>query len=259
MMIDEDDAIRRGDENYWDWLRLIALACDDGEVRERGGVLVTCIGTPPAWFNIVFITQPLADPARQIADGVRYFDERGLDCIVRMREGVDPASEAACVALGMPYSDTVPGMILSDMTDRGNTVAGLEIRTCATDAESGEHIATSARIFGMERSMVERVMGLRYQRQPDMATYNGYVDGRCVATSGLYATHRVAGVYNVTCDPEYRGRGIGEAMTWHAVNEGAKIGCLIASLQASEMGAPVYARMGFRALAPYRTFHRPGV
>lgn len=257
-MIDEHDAIRRGDENYWDWLRLIALSSGGGEVRERDGVLLTCIGSPPEWFNIAFITRPLADPARQIAEAARYFDGRGLDFIVRVREGVDPAAEAACAALGMPYTDTLPGMALIGLSARSTQVAGLEIRTCATGREFDEHIAASARSFGMDPAMVGRMMGARYQREPDMAMFNGYIDGRCVATSQLYATARVAGVYNVTCDPQDRGRGIGEAMTWHAVSEGARIGCIVASLQASEMGAPVYARMGFRALAPYRTFHRPG-
>ena len=53
-----------------------------------------------------------------------------------------------------------------------------------------------------------------------------------------------------------RRRGIGEAITWHAVHVGAERGALIACLQASEMGAPVYERMGFRVTAQYLTFGR---
>jgi predicted acetyltransferase len=66
-----------------------------------------------------------------------------------------------------------------------------------------------------------------------------------------------AGIYNVATLPSHRKRGYGEAMTWRAVAGGAAAGCDVAILQASQMGRPIYERMGFRLVAPYRTFHRP--
>jgi predicted acetyltransferase len=53
---------------------------------------------------------------------------------------------------------------------------------------------------------------------------------------------------------KFRRRGVGEALTWHAVREGVAAGCRSATLQASEMGRPIYERMGFRLVAPYKTF-----
>jgi len=70
-------------------------------------------------------------------------------------------------------------------------------------------------------------------------------------------SHGVAGVYNVATLAAYRRRGLGEGMTAHAAQEGARAGCRMASLQSSEMGLPVYTRMGFRTVAGYRTFVRP--
>lgn len=66
----------------------------------------------------------------------------------------------------------------------------------------------------------------------------------------------IAGVTFVGTRDAYRKRGLGEAITWHAVREGAKAGCTVAALQASEMGRPIYERMGFRTVAGYRTFVR---
>ena len=51
--------------------------------------------------------------------------------------------------------------------------------------------------------------------------------------------------------PEFRRRGYGAAATWAAIEVGAQRGCDHAVLQASEMGAPVYRRMGFVDVGRY--------
>jgi len=45
-------------------------------------------------------------------------------------------------------------------------------------------------------------------------------------------------------------------MTWRSVLRGREAGCSVAVLEASELGKPVYERMGFRVVAPYKTFRR---
>ena len=86
---------------------------------------------------------------------------------------------------------------------------------------------------------------------PGMTFYIGYLDGAPVATSQLAVSYGIAGVHTVSTLPAYRGRGIGEAMTWRAVLDGRAEGCDAAYLQASEMGYPVYQRMGFLHVADY--------
>jgi predicted acetyltransferase len=72
-----------------------------------------------------------------------------------------------------------------------------------------------------------------------------------------YTSHRIAGVHNVSTLPEFRGRGLGEAMTWHAALDGRAEGCIASALQASAMGFPIYERMGYRHVVSYETWDVP--
>jgi GNAT superfamily N-acetyltransferase len=81
----------------------------------------------------------------------------------------------------------------------------------------------------------------------------GYVEHRPVTTATAYVDERFVGVYAVATTPEARGHGYGEAITWAATL------CrpdLPATLQASELGRPVYARMGYRSVAGFTVYER---
>ncbi len=93
---------------------------------------------------------------------------------------------------------------------------------------------------------------------PDMFVYVGYTDGVPV-TSGLgFRTGRTIGVYNIATVETARRRGYGAAMTMRIVDDGAAAGCDLAILQASDMGRPIYERLGFRLVVDYGGFVDPG-
>ena len=54
-----------------------------------------------------------------------------------------------------------------------------------------------------------------------------------------------AGVYNIAVLESARGRGIGHAITAALMNVGVEAGCTNAVLHATELGRPVYERLGF--------------
>jgi GNAT superfamily N-acetyltransferase len=76
----------------------------------------------------------------------------------------------------------------------------------------------------------------------------GRVDGRPVTTATAYIADGLVGVYAVATTADARGRGYGEAITWAATLSRSD---LPATLQASEMGLPVYERMGYRTIAEF--------
>jgi GNAT superfamily N-acetyltransferase len=88
----------------------------------------------------------------------------------------------------------------------------------------------------------------------DQSRYTGLVDGKAVAVSSLVMAGGLAGVYAVATLPEARRRGIGTAMTLHAIAEGRRRGATMAVLQASSMGRPIYERIGFPLAYEYELY-----
>lgn len=74
-----------------------------------------------------------------------------------------------------------------------------------------------------------------------------YLHNDIVAATGLvYHQKDVAGIYLVGTTPEYRRRGFADAIVRRALKNEAKKGVSTVVLQASEMGFPVYERIGFQ-------------
>lgn len=76
--------------------------------------------------------------------------------------------------------------------------------------------------------------------------YVGYLDGQPVATNMLFNGAGVAGLYAVGVLPAARGMGIGAAITLKPLLDARTQGERYGVLFSTEMGVPVYQRIGFR-------------
>ena len=96
---------------------------------------------------------------------------------------------------------------------------------------------------------------------PRWVPYVGLLDGEVVASTILMHDGDAAGLYAVAVLPECQRRGIGGALTLRALADARDRGVSLVTLRASDAGASMYARIGFREFCRIRQYWHfpPGV
>lgn len=144
-------------------------------------------------------------------------------------------------------------ILLKESADLRPLPSDLEIRQVRDVSERLSWERTAALGFQMsDPNFFDRLATPQSLATKGLTYYLGICAGKPVATSILYESDSIAGIYGVSTVPEFRGRGFGAAMSAFAVREGFQRGCDLSSLQASPIGFPVYLKMGFRHILDYQ-------
>lgn len=230
----EADLTRRALAAFYDDWRALAAASSEGEIVEGEGVVLIATGIPTPIFNKVFVFDTPADG--WLDDARTFFEKRALQFSVELRPGID---DAETLAAGFQRFGDMPFMIWDEPAQAWPDVDGIVIVELS-GPDDGFNAAV-AEGFGMPVSLVESISEV----VRDASELHQFVarDGdRAVGTS-MRMDGAGAGIYTVATVSEYRGRGIGAALTARAAR-----GAPFAYLQASSLGLPVYERMGFRVV-----------
>lgn len=221
-------------------------------VEERDGLLLVSTGLPFAFFNGAFVL-PGADARTALVAADAFFAERPVPYLFRVSPDC-PDVAAAVAERGMKEAPALPLMALEIPAAPPPPPAGLELERVDDAARLGRHAALLAASFEVPLDVMVGFVADVPLRDPRFLAFNALLDGEPAAASAVYVADGVAGVYNVATLPHRRSRGLGAAVTWHAVREGALRGASTAVLQPSPMGLPVYQRMGFAVVAEWRQF-----
>jgi GNAT superfamily N-acetyltransferase len=230
-------------------------------VRQADGVAAILTGHPLRLFNQVLVADDVVGPGA-IEGAVELARTRGDLFVVNLRAGFDDGHLPVVEALGLAPASAepwMPGMALDGLPAIGGTPvpAGHEIRRVTDAAGIADHCRSAAGGFEMPIEWLESVMTEAMLEIPEAAVYVGYTDGEPVSSGLGVRTGRTIGVYNIATIPSARGRGYGAAMTMRVVDDGAAAGCDVAILQASDMGRPIYERLGFRTVVEYMAWVDP--
>ena len=254
------DRVAIAEDAYLTCMEVLAKAQPQGATLDRNGALHAMSGARIGMMNPSLVYA--ADRIETAIDDALTFHARHATPVWNLvtraidAERVGPVAEAR--GFTAPYD--LPLMILDTIPD-APARDDLTI-TRATDlAGVIEHLRTCATGFGMNFADIEILADGAFL-DPRFLVFTGHVDGQPV-TASLAAFsdgtgEPCVGVWNVCTLPDHRGKGLGPAMTAHAAAAGRDAwGATTAFLQSSEMGYPVYQKMGYDEVARWHRWTPP--
>jgi ribosomal protein S18 acetylase RimI-like enzyme len=89
--------------------------------------------------------------------------------------------------------------------------------------------------------------------------YVGYLDSRPVTAAGVWMVDGILYVGMVATHPDHRRKGYAEAVMWLALQQAQRAtGASRTVLHATDAGFPIYRRMGYRSVARFIVYAKPG-
>jgi len=254
-----DELVALEHENWIAYVTGVVSCTGRAEVTRAGGVVTVLTGLPMDWFNQVLIERDEATPAGVLA-GVAQARERGEHFVVRLREGIDDRfiptlTQAGLVPAGRETA--TPGMVAFPIDHDAIATQpppGFEIRRVTDAAGIDAHRLAVTAGFGSHPEVALGTACPDLLYRPECVVYLGYADGDPVVSGLGWRTGRTIGVYSIATIGSARRRGYGAAMTARVMADGVVAGCDVAALQASEMGRPIYERLGFRTVVRYTAY-----
>jgi GNAT superfamily N-acetyltransferase len=224
------------------------------ELYEGEDLLRVVTGASEPLFNGVFRASLMPDA---VDDAIGETLARVASRRVPMFWWVGPSARPADLGEylerhGFAHAGSSPAMAvdLRTLAEEPSRKAGLAV----APVEDLDELRRWARVAAIGTELPERfhdelvALELGVGLEPSGRLYTRYVayqDGEAVGTSALLLHSGVAGIFAVATIPRARGQGIGTTLTLAPLLEARRRGYLVGTLQSTQMGFPVYQRLGF--------------
>lgn len=259
----EDRDLLRVQLSYQEFSRhLVRCAGPAGRIHEEGGVLV-CASTVdfPVLFNAAWRVD--ADvPAAEVVDRAdAWFGDLGRGWSLTVRDtGLDDDLRAAAEAAGLLAVMDSPEMVLGERPPDADWPDGVDLRWLDDRAGLDAFVAVNEAAYvarGLSPGTIAGgVTSLEAITAPHVHTVVATRHGEPVAAAQVILSHGIALVCWVGSIPAARGHGLGDLVTRVVTQRAFDVGAAFVSLRASDMGEPIYRRMGYRTQHRYVTHAR---
>ena len=233
------------------FFRLVGRSSEGAHVIEPEGVLgVVCPKVPDRSLpnSVVYESQEALIAA--LPELARHYDEAGIDAwTVWVPE--DDTDAAAALRDAGHVLDADPAGMTMELDGLG---APPEI-----DYRVGDDLMPVVASINDNAYPFEGTPFTDFTSQhPHRVTSNyvAYVDGEPSAAVVILPVDGDASVWDVATMPDARGRGLCGRLMHRALGDAREAGCDLSSLQATKLGEPVYARLGYESHGALQMWER---
>ncbi|MEU3553794.1 GNAT family N-acetyltransferase [Streptomyces fragilis] len=262
-MTDLADAIESMQQLRTVWRAMVLDRTPDADVRDLPGLAVRWADCRFPFWNAVTLTEVGVDAAlleerlREAAEVMRTKEQPGFLWLFEdlladgAREELSPAADRA----GLQYAFPGTGMAGDLLPLPEPKHPDLTFLRVTTDDQLTAYADLNSRAYGFDLAAGRDGIVGSTLWTTEVFAYLGLRDGVPVTCAAAVEADGRLFVALVATAPEYQRRGYGEAVARKALHEGARAtGLTRATLHATEAGAPVYPRIGFRPNSPMRFY-----
>jgi ribosomal protein S18 acetylase RimI-like enzyme len=238
------------ESNLFDFYRTVARLSKRSFYTDKNLSWVNCAPSP--WPSGIFNTNFGIEEAEESILSVKKQIERGIaPKLWRTGPSMHPKNlDERLVKHGFVKRDEEIGMALdfSKLNSGHEKPSGLDIQIVVDEKNLRDWAGVvAAGLFGCPESGASAFYELmKTVLHCDKVTFFvGYCEGRPAASSTLFVSSGIAGIYHVATMPDLRKRGIGRSMTLTPLLQAREMGARFAVLQATPQGKGVYGRLGF--------------
>jgi GNAT superfamily N-acetyltransferase len=225
-------------------------------LHQVDGVVVCLTGLDDDEQNTALIESEPRDAAAALAEAEDVFRAHGRSFGIDVERSRHPDVDGALRAMGLEMVVTRPGMAVHvEDVKPARVPDGIEIVRVTDPELLADLVDVEVGTFETDRAVAEGLLAPSQLSLPNVRLYAAITDGRAVAQAVTNTQRGAVGVFGVAALPEYRRRGIGTAITAFAIDD-VRDGADLAWLQSTEMGRPLYERMGFRPVSDWDVWVR---
>jgi GNAT superfamily N-acetyltransferase len=199
---------------------------------------------PFAFSNAAVLLRPIHEPDDPVIDALAAFfapDDERTPFLVWSATPTPSFAGRGWSLIGHP-----PLMLRPALPAQPAAPDGISIVEVTTAEQLAVFDATVVEAFPVPEMAGRRMFPDGVLAAPGWRTWLGLMDGKPVGTAAAHVSDAFVDVGWISTHPDARGRGVGEAMTWTATLAAPE---KPAMLFASDLGRPVYERMGYLNLA----------
>jgi GNAT superfamily N-acetyltransferase len=240
--------------------RLMCAGAPGRRFEDGDGVEYVFSRCPIPFFNIAMLTARgiSAEDLKSRADAARAWasDQDVPWLFLLTHEALDADLDAAAVLDDCELTPLISltGMLTEGVTPSTKAPSSVELSVPRDDAACSAILEINAAAYGMDFAAAKDLIGTSSFWAEHFPVV-GAVGGTGVATASVLMTDSCRYVALVATDPAWQRRGLADAAMRRALELSAAMhGERPTLLHATEVGRPVYERMGYRVISHHTTF-----